>query len=66
MSDISKCKDNKCPARLMCYRFTAPASLVWQSYCDFNREEDADNCDMFWGEKQENIFNQLKDIVNGN
>jgi hypothetical protein len=65
MSDIAKCQDNKCPSKLMCYRFTAPANEHRQAYCDFNREEDATNCEMFWGNKQENIFNQLKDIVNG-
>lgn len=65
MSDIAKCEDNKCPSKLMCYRYTAPASEHRQSYGIFNREEDAVNCDMFWGNKHENIFNQLKDIVNG-
>jgi len=65
MSDIAKCQDNKCPARLMCYRFTAPANEYRQSYGIFNREEDANNCDMFWSNKHENIFNQLKDIVSG-
>jgi len=65
MSDIAKCEDNKCPSKLMCYRFTAPANKHRQSYGIFNREEDAVNCDMFWGNKHENIFNQLKDIVNG-
>lgn len=66
MTDITKCKDNKCPARLMCYRFTAPANEDRQAYGIFNREEDADNCDMFWGEKSKRIFNELKDITNGN
>jgi hypothetical protein len=65
MSDIAKCQDNKCPSRLMCYRFTAPANEYRQSYGLFNREEDANNCNMFWGNKHENILNQLKDIVNG-
>ena len=49
MTDITKCKDSKCPARLMCYRFTAPANEHRQAYGIFNREEDADNCDMFFG-----------------
>lgn len=66
MTDITKCKDNKCPARLMCYRFTAPANEHRQAYGIFNREEDADNCEMFWGEKSQRIFNELKDITNGN
>lgn len=59
MSDIAKCQDNKCPSRLMCYRFTAPASEVWQSYGVFNREQDAVNCDMFW---PNNANNNLKNI----
>lgn len=62
MSDIAKCQDNKCPSKLMCYRYTAPASEVWQSYGVFNREQDADNCDMFLAN---NVKNNLKDIVNG-
>lgn len=63
MSDIAKCQDNKCPSKLMCYRFTAPANEYRQAYGIFNREEDAVNCDMFWNNKHEN--NKLKDIVNG-
>lgn len=66
MSDITKCQDDKCPARLMCYRFTAPANEYRQAYGLFNREEDADNCDMFWGDNAQSIFNDLKDITNGN
>lgn len=65
MSDIAKCEDNKCPSKLMCYRFTAPANEHRQSYGIFNREEDAVNCEMFWANKHENIFNKLKDKVNG-
>lgn len=52
MSDIAKCQDENCPSKLMCYRYTAPASEFKQSYGIFNREEDADNCDMFWKTKQ--------------
>jgi hypothetical protein len=48
MSDIAKCEDFNCPSKEMCYRFTAPASELWQSYGKFNREEDALNCNMFW------------------
>jgi hypothetical protein len=48
MSDIAKCLDSLCPSKEYCYRFTAPASLVYQSYGGFNREQDADNCEMFW------------------
>jgi len=48
MADISKCNDSLCPSKDYCYRFTAPESLIWQSYGVFNREDDAHNCDMFW------------------
>ena len=59
MSDIAKCEDYKCPSKLMCYRYTAPASEVWQSYGVFNREQDAVNCDMYW---PNNVNNNLKNI----
>jgi hypothetical protein len=48
MSDIAKCTDFLCPSSKYCHRFTAPASLVYQSYGGFSREDDADNCNMFW------------------
>jgi hypothetical protein len=48
MADITKCEDNLCPSKETCYRYTAPASEHWQSYGIFNREEDEDNCDMYW------------------
>lgn len=47
MTDISKCADLHCPSKDYCYRFTAKSSEFWQSYGRFNREDDADNCDMF-------------------
>jgi len=50
MADITKCEDNLCPSKETCYRYTAPASM-YQSYATFNREEDADNCDMYWNNK---------------
>ena len=48
MADIAKCSDALCPSKEYCYRFTAPASPMWQSYGSFKREQDADDCDMFW------------------
>jgi hypothetical protein len=47
MADIAKCSDSLCPSKDYCHRFTAPAG-VWQTWGSFNREDDADNCDMFW------------------
>ena len=61
MADIAKCNDIHCPSRKNCYRFTAPASDVWQSYGSFNREQDADNCDMFWNNGKCRYCNQIND-----
>ncbi len=47
MADISKCNDSLCPSKDYCYRFTAPEGMR-QSYAEFNRESDADNCNDFW------------------
>ncbi len=47
MADIAKCNDFLCPSSKYCHRFTAPAG-VWQTWGSFNREDDADNCNMFW------------------
>ena len=47
MADIAKCSDSLCPSKEYCYRFTAPVGM-YQTYGGFNREEDAENCDMFW------------------
>ena len=52
MADITKCEDNLCPSKETCYRYTAPASM-YQSFGIFNREEDADNCDMYWEDKED-------------
>jgi len=52
MADITKCEDNLCPSKETCYRYTAPASEHYQSYGKFNREEDEDNCNMYWETKE--------------
>jgi hypothetical protein len=62
MSDIAKCSDSLCPSKDYCYRFTAPASLVYQSYGGFSREDDADNCDMFWPNGKESTKCKLEGV----
>ncbi|CAB4136126.1 hypothetical protein UFOVP299_16 [uncultured Caudovirales phage] len=47
MSDIAKCSDFLCPSSKYCHRFTAPVGML-EYYQNFNREGDADNCNMFW------------------
>ena len=35
MSDITKCTNDRCPIKHTCYRWTAPADPIWQSYAYF-------------------------------
>lgn len=65
MSDITKCEGTGCPAKELCYRYTAKPNEYRQSYFVEVPYKD-DECDLYWGENQEQIWNSLKDIVNGN
>lgn len=47
MPDISKCKNNFCPSRVNCYRFTSTPS-EFQSYSSFKPDENEDKCSYFW------------------
>jgi len=62
MSDIAMCLDSLCPSSKFCYRFTAKASEFCQSYGGFSREDDADNCDMFWPNGIESIKCKLNGV----
>jgi hypothetical protein len=64
MTDICKCKGTDCPLKETCYRFTAKSDDFYQSYFVDPPIKDG-KCDMFWGETQKEILNQLKNIVNG-
>ncbi len=44
MPDITMCKDNDCPIREKCYRYTAPPSKYRQSYFMESPREDG-KCD---------------------
>jgi hypothetical protein len=35
MADITKCSNGTCPIKHTCYRWTAPADPLWQSYARF-------------------------------
>jgi hypothetical protein len=62
MPDITMCKGTDCPHKEKCYRFMAKPSEYWQSYFTEPPIKDG-KCDMYWGENQINIWNQLKEIV---
>ena len=60
--DITMCKGTDCPLKENCYRFTAKSDDVYQSYFVDSPIKDG-KCDMFWGETQKEILNQLENIV---
>jgi hypothetical protein len=62
MSDLTKCKGVNCPIKDQCKRYTSKESTV-QSYIMESPIKD-NKCDMYWGENNEAIFNQLKGILN--
>jgi hypothetical protein len=65
MPDITMCDGTNCPHKEKCYRYTANPSEFRQSYFAEPPIKDG-KCDHYWGEQSEAIWNQLKDIVNGN
>ena len=60
--DGTMCKGVGCDLKKMCYRHTTKPSKYRQSYFMESPIKDG-NCDYFWGETQESIINQLKDIM---
>ena len=77
MADITKCRAEGCPAHIKetCKRFTAKADPLYQSFFTevpgkWVNVPDPDikksyvwECDMYWGDKSESIWQQLKNIV---
>lgn len=69
MTDITKCDGDECPVKEHCYRFTAQSNENRQTFLATipgkRNEEGKWECELFWGEPQENFMQQLKDILNG-
>lgn len=66
MSDITMCSGTNCPKKEECYRFTAYANEHRQSWFNeppFKIVENKFTCEMFWGDRNEGIINQLKNIM---
>jgi len=63
MADISKCTGKWCKSKETCYRYTAKASMVWQSYSDFWRDTDnnENKCSHYWYNGADiNLLNKYK------
>lgn len=80
MADITKCNGEVvngqtktvCPVRDQCYRYMSVCGLrqSWFAetpgkYIEIDGKQFWE-CDMFWGVEQDQIFQTLKNIVNGN
>ncbi len=66
--DITMCSGQGCPIKEKCYRFTAKPSEFRQSYfldTPIKIKDGVAKCDHYWGESQEQIWDSLKNIVNG-
>jgi len=56
MPDISMCKDEDCPSRLKCFRFTATPNEHRQYYMNFNNVRNGqDKCEYFIENKEYEI-----------
>jgi hypothetical protein len=61
MPDITMCLGTNCPYKEGCLRYTSKPS-DYQSYFMPPPFKDG-KCEMYWGDIQSDIWNQLKDIV---
>lgn len=63
--DITKCEGKDCPLKESCYRFTAKEDKAYKAYKSYFAEPpfEAGKCEMFWGESQNGIYNQMKEIM---
>jgi hypothetical protein len=59
--DITKCKGDGCPVKERCYRFTAKADVYQSYFADIPLKDG--KCDEFWGENNQEIHHQLKEMV---
>lgn len=63
MPDITMCKGEGCPIKNHCYRYTTKPSEFMQSY--FKESPwDGERCEMVWSNQSQQIYEQLKNILN--
>jgi len=69
--DITRCKGDKCPVKDRCYRYISDLKdeeKIDESYFatpPFTIEDKTFKCEMFWGENNDYIINQIENILNG-
>lgn len=62
------CKDDKCPLKDKCYRSIADPTSYRQSYfvgspAQYDSESKFIKCDMFWGDRQNEIMDFLRSVT---
>jgi len=61
------CQGRNCKLRDKCYRYTAPESLVWQTWADFDdSKEITTKCESFWDNEGRYNAKTGEDIPNPN
>ena len=72
LTDYISCLGNDCPIKEKCKRFTGLNESLYQSWFTeipgkWEPDDEHDimvfDCDMFWGEAQDSIMNQLNEIM---
>lgn len=58
------CEGTDCPMKESCHRFTATPSEYRQAYFETPPVKDG-KCHMYWGDAAQDIYDALKEIVNG-
>ena len=60
-ADITKCRDNECPIKEKCLRWTTPSGVRQSYFIDSPRQ--VGYCPMFWGDNQSKIYEKLEEIM---
>ena len=61
---ITKCYGTDCPLRFDCKRFTNEIDYPQQFFAHVPYYDN--DCQMFWGEKSQSVWDQLTEIMNPN
>lgn len=59
MADITKCEGGDCPLKERCYRYTAEADELHQSYF-VEVPYNGTDCDHYWGPNAETVWADIK------
>ena len=70
MTKLTHCFDKDCPVNFQCLRYSTPIPedseylYFMESPMEFD-EDGVPYCEAFWGREQQDVFDQLERIMNG-